>query len=130
MRLAILLVVPFVMGFGPAEEASVQPASPQALPFDMPGYSRPAPPATGDLADFVNRANCRDTIEHARAESGQPALDKRDNEAPEPMLYKAVDYDVDGCSVLVMADVADDIRPVPEGGPVVSQPADERRAGR
>ena len=125
MRLAILIAVPFVMGFGPAEDASVQPATPQALPFDMPGYSRPAPPATGDLADFVNRASCRDTIEHARAESGQPPLDKRDGEAPDPMLYKAVDHDVDGCDVLVMADDPADIRPVPEGGPVVIQ-----RAGR
>ena len=42
----------------------------------------------------------------------------------EPMLYKAVDHDLDGCDVLVMADGNGDIRPVPEGGPVVIQRAD------
>ena len=40
------------------------------------------------------------------------------------MLYKAVDHDLDGCDVLVMADGNGDIRPVPEGGPVVIQRAD------
>lgn len=118
MRVAILLAVPALMGLAPAA---------QPLPLDMPGYSRPAPPATGDLGDFVRRATCRDTIEHVREESGQPPLDLRDGteeEAPEPMLYRAVDHDVDGCDVLVMADNPDDIRPVPEGGPVVIQRAD------
>ncbi|MBB3032915.1 hypothetical protein [Alteriqipengyuania lutimaris] len=120
MRLAILLAVPFVMGFGPANQVPAD--TPQPLPFDMPGYSRPAPLATGDLGDFVKRATCRDTIEHTRQESGQPPLDERDSEAPAPMLYKAVDHDVDGCDVLVMANDTDDIRPVPEGGPAVIQP--------
>ena len=120
MRLAILLAVPFVMGFGPAAETPDE--TPQPLPFDMPGYSRPAPLATGDLGDFVKRTPCRDTIEHAREESGQPELEKRPANTPEPMLYKAVDHDVDGCDVLVMADDTDDIRPVPEGGPAVIRP--------
>ena len=87
MRIAIILAAPLVLGFAPAEQA---PGSPEALPFDMPGYSKPAPLATGDLKDFVNRATCRDTIEHAREESGHPPLEERDGEAPEPMLYKAV----------------------------------------
>ena len=120
MRIAIVLAAPLVMGFTPAEEAS---ASPQPLPFDMPGYSRPAPLAEGDLKDFVNRATCRDTIEQAREESGQPKLEERPAEPAEPLFYKAVDRDVDGCDVLVMVDDTDDIRPVPEGGPVVIQPA-------
>ena len=121
MRIAIILAAPLVLGFAPAEQA---PGSPEALPFDMPGYSKHAPLATGDLKDFVNRATCRDTIEHAREESGHPPLEERDGEAPEPMLYKAVDHDLDGCDVLVMADGNGDIRPVPEGGPVVIQRAD------
>ena len=118
MRVAILLAVPALMGLAPAA---------QPLPLDMPGYSRPAPPATGDLGDFVRRATCRDTIEHVREESGQPPLDRRngtEEDAAEPMLYRAVDHDVDGCDVLVMADNPDDVRPVPEGGPVVIQRAD------
>jgi len=130
MRIAILLAAPLVMGFGPAAETEPEPETGAAptLPFTMPGYSRPAPLATGDLDDFVRRSTCRDTIEHAREEAGQPPLDKRDGPAdgtPEPMLYKAVDHDVDGCDVLVMADNPDDIRPVPQGGPAVIQ-----RAGR
>ena len=134
MRIAILLAAPLVMGFGPAQEAPANSETGAAptLPFTMPGYSRPAPLATGDLDDFVRRSTCRDTIEHAREESGQPPLDKRDgteDKAPEPMLYKAVDHDVDGCDVLVMADDAEDIRPVPEGGPVVMQRADANPAG-
>ncbi|MEL7737322.1 hypothetical protein AAG614_02970 [Citromicrobium bathyomarinum] len=120
MRIAIVLAAPLVLGFAPAEQA---PGSPEALPFDMPGYSKPAPLATGDLKDFVNRATCRDTIEQAREESGQPKLETQPAEAAEPLLYKAVDRDVDGCDVLVMADDTDDIRPVPEGGPAVIRPA-------
>ena len=52
MRIAIVLAAPLVLGFAPAEQA---PGAPEALPFDMPGYSKPAPLATGDLKDFVNR---------------------------------------------------------------------------
>ena len=132
MRIAILLAAPLVMGFGPAAETGPETGAAPTLPFTMPGYSRPAPLATGDLDDFVRRSTCRDTIEHAREEAGQPPLDQRDgpadgpgDETPEPMLYKAVDHDVDGCDVLVMADNPGDIRPVPQGGPVVIQ-----RAGR
>lgn len=130
MRVAILLAAPLAMGFGPAqatetgapaEPAPTAPEAAPALPFTMPGYSRPAPLATGDLDDFLRRKTCRDTIEHAREENGQPPLDQRDGPAdgtPEPMLYKAVDHHVDGCDVLVMAGNPDDIRPVPEGGRV------------
>ena len=124
MRIAIVLAVPFVMGFGPAQDAPDARDAPQAL-LDMPGYSRPARLPSGDLGDFVRRAACSDTIEHARRASGQPPLEKESgSDAPEPMLYKAVDHDVDGCDVLVMADDPDDLRPVPEGGPVVIQGAD------
>lgn len=121
MRLAILLSAPFVMGFGPATQVPAD--TPQPLPFDMPSYSRPAPLATGDLGDFVKRTACRDTIEHAREESGQPELDKEPADPAEPLLYKAVDHNVEGCDVLVMADGSADIRAVPEGGPVVVHPA-------
>ncbi len=139
MRVAILLAAPLVMGLGPAQEAPDQsaPDASPALPFTMPGYSRPAPLATGDLGDFVRRNTCRDTIEHAREESGQPPLDERDgpaagpgDETPEPMMYKAVDHDVDGCDVLVMADNPDDIRPVPQGGPARIQRVGPIPAGR
>ena len=123
MRLAILLSVPFVMGFGPMQAASVD--TPQRLPHYMQGSSPFAPPAEGDdVEDSQKRTSCRDTIEHARAETGQPQLDEGDGQAPEPMLYKAVDRNVDGCDVLVMADDTDDLRPVPEGGPVVLKRAD------
>lgn len=124
MRIAIVLAVPFVMGFGPAQAAPDTPDSAQALPLDMPGYSRPARLPSGDLDDFVRRATCSDTIEHAREASGRPPLEKHESDTPEPMLYKAVDRNVDGCDVLVMADDTDDLRPVPEGGPVVLKRAD------
>lgn len=121
MRLSVLLAVPFVMGFSPANELSTDPA--RALAFDLPGYSRPAAPATGDLEDFVRRATCRDTIRQARAASGQPPLLERGPaSADEPLLYKAVDRKVDGCDVLVMVGDPNDIRPVPpapEGRPLI-----------
>jgi len=122
MRLAILLSVPFVMGFGPMQAASVD--TPQRLPHYMQGSSPFAPPAEGDdVEDSQKRTSCRDTIEHARAETGQPQLDEGDGQAPEPMLYKAVDHNVDGCDVLVLADGSGDIRRIPEDGPVAVHPA-------
>lgn len=113
MRLAILVAAPLIMGFGPAQQAPAQSDAAHPLAFDMPGYSRPAPPATGDLDDFVRRATCRDTIEHAREANGQPPLERLDDAAPQVMLFKAVDQEIDGCDVLVMAEDTDDIRPVP-----------------
>ena len=120
MRVAILLAAPLVMGFAPAQQVSAQSeATPAlALTFDIPDNSRAAPLPAGDLAEAVKRRDCRDTIEHARAENGQPPLEQRDEEVPMALLYKAVDHHVDGCDVLVMAGNPNNIRPVPKGGPV------------
>ena len=56
MRIAILLAAPLVMGFGPAAETEPEPETGAAptLPFTMPGYSRPAPLATGDPVSYTH----------------------------------------------------------------------------
>ena len=119
MRYSLLLAMPLLIGATPPGES--QDSAP--LPA-MPGYQRPATLASGDLKDFVERTTCRDRIEQTRAASGQPPLlDREAADNAEPLLYKAVDRDVDGCDILVMADDTTDIRPVPEGGEVKLLPA-------
>ena len=117
MRLALLLPVALLIGAAPPEEPQTSaPEASETLSSAMPSYRRPAA-ASGDLKDFVERTTCRDKIEYTRAASGQPPLpDREAADAGEPLLYKAVDRDVDGCDVLVMADDTSDIRPVPQGG--------------
>ncbi|MBD59415.1 MAG: hypothetical protein CL808_04760 [Citromicrobium sp.] len=116
MRIAILLGAPLIMGLAPTAET---PPAPPSSSFGTPGYGRSTPSASEYPGE-----SCTDVVEHAREANGQPPLDERDGEAPEPMMYKAVDRDVGGCDVLVMADDTDDIRPVPQGGPLVLHPAD------
>ena len=77
-----------------------------------------APNETAETAQSTHPSqprNCRDTIHTARAELGLPLL--RDNARPaddsEAMLILAVDREIDGCDVLVMASDPRDFRPLP-----------------
>jgi hypothetical protein len=80
-----------------------------------------APAARGNPSNYMpgmtagapGRKVCTDRIQQVRAEHGLPKLD-RDNASTEvPLMILAVDKRIDGCSVMVMAYDANDIRPVP-----------------
>jgi hypothetical protein len=85
-------------------------ASPQAVPAEEATVTAPAPkvdPTTG-------RISCTDRIHMVRAERGLPWIDRGTAPDPdEPLLLAAVDKRIDGCSVLVMRNDANDIRPLP-----------------
>lgn len=61
---------------------------------------------------------CRDPIISVREERGLPPLEpRRDNaeaDEAEALMILAVDRDIDGCDVLVMASDPLDIRPLPQ----------------
>ncbi len=67
--------------------------------------------------------SCTDTIELVRQERGLPPLDRRAADPDGPILFKAVDYDIDGCDVLLVGD--GDVRslPLPTEGPLRPIPA-------
>jgi len=84
--------------------AEDRPLAVPEQPANAPWSAHPSPPR-----------NCRDTIHTARAELGLPLL--RDNARPaddsEAMLILAVDREIEGCDVLVMASDPRDFRPLP-----------------
>ena len=61
--------------------------------------------------------HCGDAVSDVREDRGLPRLDRRTASPEEPLFYAAVDHRVDGCTVLVMKDPEDGIRPVPETDP-------------
>lgn len=72
-----------------------------------------APQANDEGTDQDSRRLCRDRIEQVRQDRGLPKLD-RGNAAPdEPLLIAAVDMRLGNCSVMVMANNINDIRPLP-----------------
>lgn len=69
-------------------------------------------------------SNCRDRIERARAELGQPTLDRETAGADKPLLIAAVDKRIDGCAVMQMKGDVNDLRPLPRPAPNAAlQPA-------
>jgi hypothetical protein len=78
------------------------------------GTPPPVSPHQGDqAADASNNRACRDRIERVRHERRLPKLD-REKASDVPLLIAAVDERIDGCSVLVMRDNINDIRPLPQ----------------
>lgn len=75
------------------------------------------------LGPLRPRLNCTDTIEIVRQERGLPLIDRQIADADAPILFNAVDYDIDGCDVLLTSN--GEIRPLPlvPEGPVTPQPA-------
>lgn len=77
-----------------------------------------------DVLDYpvlATPGNCTDTIRQVRQERGLPQLDRRAADPDEPILFRALDYDVDGCDVLLVNDR--DIRPLPapQEGPLLQR---------
>lgn len=67
---------------------------------------------------------CRDRIHTVREQRGLPRVDRRAVSPDEPLLFYAVDRDIDGCDVLVMADgEGRDVRPLPapQQGPLLQR---------
>ncbi|MGB3166647.1 MAG: hypothetical protein WBA68_07730 [Alteraurantiacibacter sp.] len=94
--IALMLSAPLLLGNGDPE-----------LPFD-------APPTLKVEPQFVLDAeqSCTDTIRQVRAERGLPLLQRGLADPNAPIMFNAVDYDVDGCDVLVVN--GEDIRPLPQ----------------
>lgn len=100
MRVAFSLIA-LVLTAGASAPEGVPPES-------VPGASN---------APAEQEAACRDRIELVRQERGLPKL-RRDTATPdEPLLILAVDRDIDGCDVLVMANDPRDVRPLPQFDP-------------
>lgn len=101
---ALLAVAPALVGAGPAEAP---------LPLDTPGSEAPAR-EWSNIGDVLpNSENCRDRIHQVREERGLPELDRETIDPDEPMLIWAIDRREDGCSVMVVKDNPEDIRPIP-----------------
>ena len=71
--------------------------------------------------DLPSPADCSDTIQLVRSERGLPLLDRRPANPDEPILFRAVDYHIDGCDVLLMptGEVRD--LPKPQDGPLLQR---------
>ena len=82
------------------EEPEAEEAAPEISPFDNPIFD-----------GVEGEENCTDTIEQVREANGLPLLDRRAASSDDVMAFKAVDYDVDGCDVLLVGN--GDIRPLP-----------------
>lgn len=108
---ALLLAGPAV---GTSEEQQSQPA-PVPSPFDIPALEGLDHPM------LALSENCRDTIRQVRQERGLPLLDRHAADPEEPILFRALDYDVDGCDVLLVDN--EDIRPLPapQDGPLLQR---------
>lgn len=79
--------------------------------------------AEADFSDMADR-NCHDTIRTVREENGQPLFQRDTADPDEPILFYALDHEVDGCDVLLVSRDGDvrDMPSAPEG-PVRVQPA-------
>lgn len=99
-------------------------ATPDPDSLDMPSYERPAE-KWRDIEDPIEQARCKEQIRQARAEAGQPELQREPADPEDPLLVAAVDQTIAGCRVLVMRHDTSDIRPVPEpkAGPISIEPA-------
>jgi hypothetical protein len=72
-----------------------------------------APPANGAAATADSPSVCHDRIEQVRQDRGLPKLDRGTAAPDEPLLIAAVDMRLGKCSVMVMANDINDIRPLP-----------------
>jgi hypothetical protein len=98
----ILMAAPFLVS-----------ATPPAAIVSLPSYSEPAQPWSS-VADAEARKGCRDRIERARAQAGQPRLDPAPANPDKPILHYAVDRRIDGCGVLVSVGDPGGMVPPPE----------------
>ncbi|RPF70303.1 hypothetical protein [Aurantiacibacter spongiae] len=121
MKAALPVLAIVLLGAMPAPGKESDQRSPGV--DRAPAQTQRSADAWGTEPPFEQERRCRDTIHTVQLERGQtPTFDRRPAEPDEALLYKAVDRDIDGCDVLVMAN--GDIRPVPlpQTGPL-RQPA-------
>jgi hypothetical protein len=59
-------------------------------------------------------ADCRDRIHTVREERGLPPVERETADANNPLLIKALDQRIGGCSVMVMHNNVNDIRHLPQ----------------
>ncbi|WAT18385.1 hypothetical protein OZN62_02050 [Aurantiacibacter sp. MUD11] len=98
MKLILPVIAVPLLGLAPQQErAPDMDSTPPALAVE---------PADREQA-------CFDTVQQVREESGQPPLFQRGTASPEePLMYYAVDYDIDRCDVLLVSRNGD-VRDVP-----------------
>lgn len=77
----------------------------------------PPPPAIPEMGPVIGAEGsspvCRDRIQEVRRDLGKPPLDP-DASQQDPLFIAAVDKRIGGCSVLVMRNDTNDMRPLPE----------------
>lgn len=83
----------------------------------------PAPVDIDDRFLLDPQTICNDRIMTIRQERGLPLLDRGTADADDPILFYALDHEVDGCDVLLTGD--GEVRPIPvvPEGPLRPQPA-------
>jgi len=80
-------------------------AAPEAVPLE---------PTPGAMTAQVDpNAVCRDRIQQVRQERGLPQLQRDTASSAEPLFIAAVDKRIGGCSVMVMRNDTNDVRPLP-----------------
>ncbi len=80
----------------------------------LPSYQEPAVVWNTYKDAEIEKAICRDRIQKAREQAGQPWLDRGPATGEEPMAIWAVDRREEGCAVLVTMGDPNDIRPIPK----------------
>lgn len=107
---AILLASPLLLGNEDPAEANSPPELDRS-----PAWTEQALP--GSLR------NCQDTIHQVRQERGLAEIQRETADPDAPILFHALDYDIDGCDVLLARDgEVRDLPLIPEG-PLRVQPA-------
>ncbi len=135
MRKSGWLVIFVALGGMPAaaEDATMEntatvisPVQTAAVPPMMPSYQWPTvqwrnlDEAMDDLfpPDQVSAsAECRDRLHKAGVANETPPSSTLEIEEPEALMLWAVDKRIDGCSVMVVKDNPDDVRPIPDIAP-------------
>ncbi|GGD51524.1 hypothetical protein GRI62_06030 [Erythrobacter arachoides] len=117
-----LIPVITMLAAAPMLGAKIAPQEAPQAPTFVPQFG----PQLGELTlaevqSLVRECDDR-TWQAVQRDRGQPLLDRRPADPDEPLLFKAVDHEVEGCAVLLVGD--GDIRPLPapQEGPLL-QPA-------
>lgn len=101
MRLFLPLLAPLMI-------ASTVPAAPP------PSRHGVTPVPTPVQQPHKVGKNCGGKVEAVREERGLPLLRRENSQRGDALMILAVDKQIDGCEVLVMAYDANDVRPLPD----------------
>ncbi|WP_271077819.1 hypothetical protein [Aurantiacibacter sp. MUD61] len=97
---AIITGAPFLIANQDIPEMSSDTETDNAIVFTDPSHVS------------SDNQNCRDTIRLAREERDLPLLQREPASPERPILFLALDHNIDGCGVLLTN--GGDIRPLPE----------------